>query len=376
MSVDVGANDPPPGGAPVANSERTPSEASGAPSTALAVPAAPAAVVVAPGGPPAPLRDYFEEGARAAQAYLRAQLSPRSRQNALDALRRLVRLASRGQNSDPEQFLWSAIGYEQATTIRAALYEMTRAGAITPGTANLTLSHLRGLLRAMFSMGLVTADQLALVHSGALKNVGGSRTPRGRALSLREEKALRASARALRGYRGAMLDTAIVVAIGAGLRREEVARLAVEGLKPGVLVVVGKGNKERRMPVDSQMQAVIDAWLEEREQLAPSHGGLFCSPQRPDWALSPWSVWALVRAAAHDAFGGSQPCTQGCKCLEVVTGPHDFRRTFATRLLDQGLDIRQVQVLMGHQSPETTARYDKRDVEALFEKRRGMKVIA
>ena len=287
-----------------------------------------------------------------------------------------MRLTSLGRSSDPELFPWPAIGYEQATAIRTALYDMTRAGAITPSTANLTLSHLRGLLKAMFSMGLVTAEQLALVHSGALKNIKGSRTPRGRALSLREEKALRASARALQGYRGAMLDTAIVVAIGAGLRREEIARLAVEGLKPGELSVVGKGNKEKRMPVDDQMQAVIDAWLEEREQLAPSHGGLFCSPQRPEWVMSPWSFWSLVRTAAHDAFGGSEACSQGCKCLEVVTGPHDFRRTFATRLLDQGLDIRQVQVLMGHESPETTARYDKRDVEALFAKRRGIKVIA
>jgi site-specific recombinase XerD len=228
----------------------------------------------------------------------------------------------------------------------------------------------------MFSMGLVTADQLALAHSGALKNVKGSRTPRGRALSVREERALRVGARALSGYQGAMLDTAIVLAIGAGLRREEIARLTVEGLKSGELVVVGKGNKEKHMPVDGQMQAVIDAWLEERKQLAPSHGGLFCSPQHPGWQMSPWSFWALVRAAAHDAFGGPEPCARGCKCLEVVTGPHDFRRTFATRLLEQGLDIRQVQTLMGHESVETTARYDKRDVEALFEKRRNMRVIA
>jgi integrase len=57
-----------------------------------------------------------------------------------------------------------------------------------------------------------------------------------------------------------------------------------------------------------------------------------------------------------------------------LTGPHDFRRTFATTL--DKFDLRQVQVLMGHESPETTARYDKRDLETLHEKARNTKVIA
>jgi integrase/recombinase XerD len=147
-------------------------------------------------------------------------------------------------------------------------------------------------------------------------------------------------------------------------------------LTPGWLRVIGKGNRERPMPVDEQMQDAIGVWLEERGALAPSHGGLFCSPHRPDWTLSPWSFWSLVRDAAHAAFGSSERCAKGCPCLEIVTGPHDFRRTFATRLLDRGFDIRQVQVLMGHASPETTALYDKRDLNALFERRRKTRIIA
>lgn len=321
-------------------------------------------------------RDPFEATRRAIDAYLRAQLSDRSRQNASDALRRMARLVSQGQTSDPASFPWTLVGYEQATTIRAALYEMARAGAITPGTANLTLSHVRGLFKTMHGMGLITADQAALVHTGPFKNIPGSRTPRGRALSPREEKALRAAARALPGYQGPMLDTAIVTAMGAGLRREEVARLTVEGLSTDELAIIGKGNKERRIPVDDYMREVLDAWLEERSKIAPSHGGLFCSPSRSDWVLSPWSFWSLVRTASHAAFRDREKCDDGCRCLKIVTGPHDFRRTFATRLLDQGFDLRQVQVLMGHESPETTARYDKREAAELFAKRRAMRVVS
>lgn len=335
-----------------------------APATALVVPDALQGGIV------------FPESDRAIQAYLRGQLSPRSRQNAADALKRLARVVLRDDAAVPAQVPWPALNYELATTIRTALFEATRTGSITPGTANLTLSHLRGLVRAMHGMGLVTADQLGLVHSGALKSVPGTRTARGRALALDEEKTLREAARGFEGYRGAMLDTAIVLAVGAGLRREEVAGLTVAGLRPRELVVLGKGNKERPIPLDDEMRAVADAWLEERARLAPAHGGLFCSPQKPNWALSNWSFWALVREAAHVAFGGEGECMKTCRCLEVVTGPHDFRRTFATRLLDRGLDLGQVQVLMGHESPETTARYDKRDLEALFEKRRNMKVLA
>ncbi|KKL04219.1 hypothetical protein LCGC14_2618250, partial [marine sediment metagenome] len=337
-----------------------------------------AVVLVAPKPSAAPLAPInpFIAGERAVQAYIRSQLSPRSRDNARDALRRLSRLMLGDQGAEPSQFPWPAIGFEQATTIRTALFEMTRVGAITPGTANLTLSHLRGLIRTMYGMRLVTADQHELVHSGALKNVPGARKPRGRALSAGEERALREAARALEGYQGAMLDTAIVLAIGAGLRREEIARLSLDSLSPGQLRFIAKGNKEVHPPIDAQMQEGIDDWLKERALLAPTHRGLFCSPQKPDWVLSAWSFWSLVRTAAHHAFGDQAPCAKGCRCFKIVTGPHDFRRTFATRALDQGLDIREVQVLMGHESSETTARYDKRDEEVLFEKRRNIRILA
>lgn len=319
---------------------------------------------------------FVPDSDRAVRSYVSSQLSPRSKENAIDALRRLTRLLSNGKTNDPALFPWATINVDVASKIRALLYEVTRTGGLTPSTANLTLSHLRGLVRTMYSMELVDQRQYNLMRDGALKNVPGSRQERGRALAPREEQALRKAARCLDGYRGAMLDTAIVLAVGAGLRREEIARLAVAGLTPGKLTVIGKGNKERSIPVDPQMQTAVDAWLGERAAIAPTHGGLFCSPQRPEALLSPWSFWALVREAAHAAFGDRNPCDNKCRCLVVVTGPHDFRRTFATRLLEQGLDIGQVKVFMGHESLETTARYDKRDVEALFEKRRNMKVIA
>lgn len=317
-----------------------------------------------------------DDSAAAVAHYIEGQLSVRSRQNARDALRRIARVVLDDEGADEFALDWPKIDYEKAQLIRRRLFDRTVVEEITPGTANLTLSHLRGIVLTMHAMGIVRYEQLAITHPRVLKNVRGSRDHRGTALSPDQEKELRAAARDLGPYRGAMLDSTIVLAVGTGMRREEVANASLDGLQPGMLRLIGKGNKERRAPLDDQVQAAVDDWLDERARLEPGHANIFCSPQRPEQLLSKWSLWSLVREASHLAFGDRDPCAEGCRCLEVVTGPHDFRRTFATRLFEHGYDIREVQRLMGHESPDTTARYDKRDEKTLFEKRRKTKVIA
>jgi site-specific recombinase XerD len=211
-------------------------------------PAAPLTALLAPGGAAGAI--VFPEAERAVNEYVSRQLSHRSKQNALDALRRLTRLLLRDDSAVPGQIAWPSIDFAKANQIRAVLYEATRAGAISPGTANITLSHFRGLLREMYGLKLIDADQLALLQSNALKKVPGKRTARGRALTGDEETALRKAAQALSGpYRGAMLDAAIVLAIGAGLRREEVAWITTVGAQSSGLRFIGKGNKERFVPI-------------------------------------------------------------------------------------------------------------------------------
>jgi site-specific recombinase XerD len=321
------------------------------------------------------LAEPTSASALAVRAYIGSQLSIRSRHNALDALRRIAR-AIRGPGADPEDFPWASFTLASANQLRAVLYDQTVDGVIKPGTANLTLSHLRGLVRKMYELKLVTHEQLVIAQPKMVKNVPGSRDTRGDKISEHDELCLRAAAREFGGYQGVMLDAAIVVSIGTGLRREEVADLAVKGLGPKVLTVVGKGNKQRKVPLDGSTLDSIDEWLRLRAQLAPEHDKVFCSPYRVDQAMSAWSFWSLLRDAAHQAFGDREFCDGECRCLEVISGPHDFRRTFITRLLEMGMDLREAQVLAGHASPETTARYDKRDEEVLFEKRRSMRVIA
>jgi len=319
-----------------------------------------------------------EDAVRAVRHYVINQLSRRSQQNALDALKRIARLVLRNPEAAAEDFPWPSINYESAMAIRRLLFDQTVREAITPGTANLTLAHLRGIVRTMFQMGLVKQEQLAVTHPGMLKNLRAERKTRGAVISEDAERKLRSAARAMSGdYRGTMLDSAIVLAIGTGLRREEVANASVDNISEGdLLTVIGKGSKQREAVLDEQVQDVMQEWFGMRNAFAPDHRAIYCSPTQPNSPLTSWSFWSLVRHAAHDAFGGSGACTDGCSCYDVVTGPHDFRRTFATRLLERDWDIREVQVLMGHASPETTALYDKRSHQALLDKRRGTKVIA
>jgi integrase len=313
-------------------------------------------------------------GAKAVRKYIGDQLSPRSKQTASDALRRLARLLTQRRVQDAELFPWPLIDYSMAGRIRVVLYEATLTGEISPGTANLTLSHLRGLIRTLDGMKLIASEQYKLIDpKGVLKRIPGSRTPRGRALTPAEEQRLHAVARDLSGYRGALLDATVTTSIGTGLRREEVGRLTLEGFGPDDLSIIGKGNKQREVPIISEVREAADIWLEKRADLAPGHAAMFCAPDMPNKELSPWGFWALVRDGSHRAFGDRKKCGKGCRCLKVVTGPHDFRRTFATRLFEAGLDTRTVQVLMGHESPETTVRYDKRDKKSIFEKMRNVK---
>jgi|HubBroStandDraft_1064217.scaffolds.fasta_scaffold55172_3 integrase len=281
-----------------------------------------------------------------------------------------------GPGTPAEAFPWPSLDYEFVMRLRRGLYDQTLEEAITPGTANLTLSHLRGIIRTMYRMGFVSQETHSLTYPRELKPIPGSRVSRGDMLRPADERALRAAALDLDGYRGAMLDAAIVLAIGCGLRREEVATVTLDQLQPGLVSIIGKGSKEREIPTDEKMDEVLNDWLKERARHRPKHETVFCSPWRPDRSLSAWSFWTLVREAAHAAFGGGEACSDECRCIKVVSGPHDFRRTFASRLLEQGFDIREVQTLMGHALTETTARYDKRSKDVLFAKRRNTTVLA
>lgn len=106
-------------------------------------------------------------------------------------------------------------------------------------------------------------------------------------------------------------------------------------------VVHGKGDKERRVYFDARAKTHLLAYLELREDDTPA---LFVSLHRPFKRLEISGVEARLRKLGEDS---------GVRHVH----PHKFRRTLATKAIDKGMPIEQVQVLLGHSKIDTTLCY-------------------
>ncbi len=127
-----------------------------------------------------------------------------------------------------------------------------------------------------------------------------------------------------------------------GLRITEAATLevtAIDGII-GFIRVIGKGNKERQVPLPQPVLAELRSlWKTHRDKR-----WLFPSP-RQEGPISRYALWLTFKQAVR-AAGITRRIT-----------PHSLRHSYATRLLESGVDIRVVQILLGHARIGTTAIY-------------------
>lgn len=147
-----------------------------------------------------------------------------------------------------------------------------------------------------------------------------------------------------------------------GARVSEVVNLAVDdvvdfsGGTPDALRVMGKGRKERIVPLGSHARAALDAYLVRgrpalAEKARSSHPALFLGVRGAP--LTRQNVWLILRGRA-EAAGITEPLS-----------PHTLRHSCATHLLAGGADVRVVQELLGHQSVTTTQIYTKVTIDSL-----------
>jgi integrase/recombinase XerD len=139
--------------------------------------------------------------------------------------------------------------------------------------------------------------------------------------------------------------TALSVAYGAGLRASEVVALKVSDIDSQRMVIrveQGKGRKDRYVMLSPHLLDLLRAWW----KLARPQGWLFPGQNR----LNPLTTRQLNRAchaAAHSAE------------IDKRVSLHTLRHSFATHLLEQNIDIRVIQVLLGHAKLDTTALYTR-----------------
>lgn len=149
------------------------------------------------------------------------------------------------------------------------------------------------------------------------------------------------------------------VLYGAGARISEAVGLDIDDidLEQGSVRLVGKGSKERLVPLGSYAREAVTAYtVRARPNMAIKGKGtpaLFLNQR--GGRLTRQSAWAVIHATAERAGLGSE------------VSPHTLRHSFATHLLDGGADVRVVQELLGHSSVTTTQIYTMVTVQRLRE---------
>lgn len=225
--------------------------------------------------------------------------------------------------------------------IRQYLAQLHDGGA-TSRTIARRIAALRRFFGWAMRQGIARTDPTESVHTPTVKG----RLPRpldeetvARLVSTEDE-----NAPAWRRSR----DRAILeILYGSGLRVSEVCSLSLQSLSSdsSTLRVMGKGSKERIVPVSKPTVHALHRWLTLRNDVAGEHAGSMLFLSSRGNPMTRRDVARLLDVA--------------CERAGIVGGthPHALRHSFATHLMDNGADTRSIQELLGHRDASTTQRY-------------------
>ncbi len=143
-------------------------------------------------------------------------------------------------------------------------------------------------------------------------------------------------------------DKAILeILYGCGLRVSEAVELRISCLffDEGFIRIIGKGNKERLVPVGEMAMEAVAAYFKRRPDPADADSSDLVFLNRFGRSLSRQSMFKMIKKQAFNAR------------IRKEISPHTFRHSFATHLVERGADLRLVQEMLGHESLTTTEIY-------------------
>ena len=144
---------------------------------------------------------------------------------------------------------------------------------------------------------------------------------------------------------------------GSGIRVSELTNLSLSNLffEEGMIRVSGKGNKQRLVPMGSVTKKYLELYIKASRihlKINPKDQDVVFLNRRGN-RLTRQMIFTLIKQLAVKAN------------IQKQVGPHTFRHSFATHLLENGADLRTIQILMGHESITTTEVYTHLDTQHL-----------
>ena len=226
---------------------------------------------------------------------------------------------------------------EQLHTFAASLHEY----GITPRSQARVLSGVRSFFRFLVLDGVVESDPTELLEWPSLPE----HLPV--VLTLEEIDRIEDSID-LSKAEGARNRAIIEVLCSCGLRVSELVNMKLSDLylEGRVLLVRGKGNKERLVPVSNKAIADLKRWFFDRNLMKIKPGeDDYVFLNRRGAHLTRTMILIMVKRQAEEAG------------IKKTISPHTFRHSFATALLQGGADLRSIQAMLGHEKIDTTLVY-------------------
>ena len=269
-------------------------------------------------------------------------------ENTLDAYMRdidkLLLFALRKYTEEGEGALLR-VSREDLQEFLAELYDL----GIHPRSQSRILSGVRTFYRFLLLSGVLDNDPTELIESPRL----GEHIPE--VLSV-EEVDMLIAAIDLSEPEGQRNKAIIEVLFSCGLRVSELVSLHLSDLhlEEGYLRIVGKGDKERLVPISSRAIQELKYWYIDRNVLKIKSGEEdFVFLNRRGAHLTRTMILIMIKRLALKAG------------IKKTVSPHTLRHSFATALLEGGADLRSIQVMLGHEKIATTEIYTHLDISRI-----------